>query len=76
MALTQKNLNQSWDPDGNLVEEEEVEIDVTVPAVHYDLHGQLRRYLDDPPEDYGAWLAALTRLLLHADGASDRLYDE
>lgn len=73
MPIFRTDRNQAWDSDGNLVHDEEVQVDVTIPAAHYDLHARLREFLIAPPEDHAVWLAALTRLLLHVDGASDPL---
>lgn len=76
MPVTRSDVHEVVHPDGTVETGNPVEVDVTVPAVHYDLHAQLRGFLDNPPKKPDAWLAALTRLVLHQDGASDRLYDE
>jgi hypothetical protein len=73
-AIIRKDVDQTWDPEGNLVSEEVVDRDVTVEVVHYDLHAVLRgglegRYTLEELVD------ALSRLVLMLDDAFDVAYD-
>lgn len=47
MPVTRTDHNQTYDGDGNLVHEEQVEVDITAEAVTYDLHAKLRTLLAD-----------------------------
>ena len=43
--ITQTNRHQTFDPQGNLLAEEVVVVDVTAEAVQYDLHARARQAL-------------------------------
>lgn len=45
--ITRTDRHQSFSPDGLLVAEEVVEVDITAPSIQFDLHAKARQALAD-----------------------------
>ena len=73
-VVTQTNRNQTWDPEGNLVTDEEVIVDVTAEAVEADVLTKIntaladnRTYLQSTPTQ-GEALAQVDALTRQVNG--------
>ena len=58
MTITRTDTNQTFDPTGNLVDEEVVETDITAEVVTYDIHAKLRAFLVAARGDIAAQITA------------------